>query len=83
MKYLFERLKPEVKAVLDKELQMYPCAVGQIIDELKSNTYLGHIKYDAIMWLAGIKELRPIMGLDEYDYVGSYLIQNLHKLFNN
>ncbi len=52
MQNLFERLKPEAKVVIDEQADRYPLSVASITDELKSNSFLGDIKYDYVMWLA-------------------------------
>jgi hypothetical protein len=42
---LFDRLKPEIKVVLNKDLELYPSITQKIVDELTSNTYIIDIKY--------------------------------------
>lgn len=42
---LLERLKPEIKVVLNKELELYPTITQRIVDELTSNKYVIDVKY--------------------------------------
>ena len=83
MQNLFERLKPEAKIVINENADRYPLSVASIIKELKSNLFLGDIKYDYVMWLARDSELRKIAGMHPYNYVDNLLIINLSKLFND
>jgi hypothetical protein len=83
MQNLFERLKPEAKVVIDEQADRYPLSVAGLTEELKSNLFLGDIKYNHIMWLARDSKLRKIAGMPPYDYVDSLLIINLSKLFND
>ena len=83
MQNLFERLKPEAKIVINENANRYPLSVASIIKELKSNLFLGDIKYDYVMWLARDSELRQIAGMNPYSYVDDLLIINLSKLFND
>lgn len=83
MQNLFERLKPEAKVVINEQADRYPLSVASITEELKSNSFLGDIKYDYVMWLAGDSELRKIAGMHPYDYIDGLLIINLSKLFND
>ena len=83
MQNLFERLKPEAKVVINENADKYPLSVASIIKELKSNSFLGDIKYDYVMWLARDSKLRKIAGMNPYSYVDDLLIINLSKLFND
>jgi len=83
MQNLFERLKPEAKVVINENADKYPLSVASIIKELKSNSFLGDIKYDYVMWLARDSKLRKIAGMHPYSYVDDLLIINLSKLFND
>ena len=83
MQNLFERLKPEAKIVINENADRYPLSVASIIKELKSNLFLGDIKYDYVMWLARDSKLRKIAGMNSYSYVDGLLIINLSKLFND
>jgi len=83
MQNLFERLKPEAKIVINENANRYPLSVASIIKELKSNSFLGDIKYDYVIWLARDSKLRKIAGMHPYNYVDDLLIINLSKLFND
>ena len=51
MQNLFERLKPEAKVVIDEQVDRYPLSVASLTEELKSNLFLGDIKYNHIILL--------------------------------
>lgn len=84
MKNLFERLKPEAKVVINENADRYPLSVANIIKELKSNSFLGDIKYDYVMWLARDSKLREIAGMHAWDYMDHTLSIKLSEgLFYN
>jgi hypothetical protein len=83
MQNLFERLKPEAKSIISEQANEYPFSVAQITEELKSNYFLGDVKYHSVMWLARDNKLRKIAGIHGYDYVNDLLLVNLNKLFND
>jgi hypothetical protein len=83
MQNLFERLKPEAKAIINEQANLYPFSIAKLTEELKSNYCLGDIKYDYIVRLARDSKLRKIAGIDGCNYINDLLITNLYKLFNN
>lgn len=45
MKNLWERLKPELKAVLEEKYKEFPNTLSSIKEELEGEFYYTHIKY--------------------------------------
>ena len=50
---LFERLKPEVLASLNKYADMYPISGGELIEALVKNNYIHNLRYGHAMELLG------------------------------
>jgi len=48
MKTLYDRLKPEYKAILEQERHEYPYAVKNIENELKENTIVIQLTYGLV-----------------------------------
>jgi hypothetical protein len=68
MKTLFERLKPEYKAILDAESEKYPVTVSSIIDELQVKKVILHLTYGCVATMTNVLRLNnsnisTIMGL--------------------
>lgn len=42
---LLERLKPEIKVVLNEKLELFPITTQKVVDELSSNTYIIDLRY--------------------------------------
>jgi len=84
MKNLFERLKPEVKVVIEGQVNKYPLSVSAILEQMKSSNYIGELQYDSVMWLARDSKLREIAGMHAWDYMDHTLSIKLSEgLFYN
>jgi hypothetical protein len=84
MKNLFERLKPEAKAVIEEQANKYPLSVSAILEQMKSSNYIGELQYDSVMWLARDSKLREIAGMHPWDYMDHTLSNKLSEgLFYN
>lgn len=84
MPNLFERLKPEAKAVIEGQADKYPLSVSAILEQLKSSNHVEELQYDSVMWLARDSKLREIAGMHPWDYMDHMLSINLSEgLFNN
>jgi len=84
MSNLFERLKPEAKAIIESQADKYPYSVTAILEQMKSNHFIEELQYSSVMWLARDSKLREIAGMHPYDYVDHMLSINLSEgLFNN
>jgi len=63
MKTLFERLKPEYKAILESEGEKYPTSVNQLTDKLKSESVWTELTYGDIAMLVShlnLKSYEPV-----------------------
>jgi hypothetical protein len=69
---LYNRLKPDVVSLIDKEAQIYPNTVEILINSLKNN-YL-------ITTLTSIPGIEDIMGITNTYYSERFLLINLKKL---
>ena len=84
MKNLFERLKPEAKAIIEGEADKYPLSVSAILKQMKSNYFIEELQYSSVMWLARDSKLREIAGMHAWDYMDHTLSSKLSEgLFNN
>jgi hypothetical protein len=84
MPNLFERLKPEAKAVIEGQADKYPLSVSSILEQMKSNHFVEELQYSSVMWLARDSKLREIAGMHPYDYMDHMLSINLSEgLFND
>ena len=63
MNSLFDRLKPEVFAKLQKQGEEYPFAVASFIQELKDENFVMDIKYGTAV------SLTNFLKLPNYDFV--------------
>jgi hypothetical protein len=45
MKNLLEKLKPEVKAIFEKDKEKFPRLVQEIYQDLETNFYVSDVKY--------------------------------------
>jgi hypothetical protein len=52
MNNLFDRLKPEYKALLEDQAEFYPTAIPEIIDELKKESSILDLRYGTVGSLA-------------------------------
>lgn len=78
MTTLLERLKPEIKEILDAEAIKYPMIVNSIMKALGETIFISDLR------LGTVSDLALAEGLKEYlktDYADMYLIQNVHKMF--
>ena len=84
MSNLFERLKPEAKAVIEGQADKYPLSVSSILEQMKSSNFVEELQYSSVMWLARDSKLREIAGMHPWDYMNHTLSINLSEgLFNN
>ena len=84
MPNLFERLKPEAKAVIEGQADKYPLSVSSILEQMKSNHFVEELQYSSVMWLARDSKLREIAGMHPYAYMDHMLSINLSEgLFND
>jgi len=84
MKNLFERLKPEAKAVIEEQANKYPLSVSAILEQMKSNYLVEELQYSSVMWLARDSKLREIAGMHPWDYMDHTLSSKLSEgLFYN
>lgn len=49
MENLLQRLKPELKARIEQDLDKYPAMIGELIQELTKNVYMNDVKYAHII----------------------------------
>jgi len=66
MKTLMDRLKPEVKTLLEKEKEIYPHTVEDIYDHLKITYYVMDVTYGTIIHLQGIDGLADTSPFDMF-----------------
>lgn len=63
MKKLFERLKPEYKAILESEGVKYPTSVNRLTDKLKSEVVWTELTYGEVSMLVtylNLKSYNPV-----------------------
>ena len=83
MPNLFERLKPEAKAIIEGQADKYPLSVSAILKQMKSNHFIEELQYSSVMWLARDSKLREIAGMHPWDYMDHTLSNKLSEgLFN-
>ena len=63
MSNLYERLKPEYKAILDQQFKLYPNAIKAAVEELKNTHYVMDLKYGTVVSLSNF------LGLRDYNFV--------------
>lgn len=64
MTTLFDRLKPEIKTLLEKEKESYPHKVKNILDDLKSTDYVIDITYGTVIQLQGLDGMAAVSPFD-------------------
>jgi hypothetical protein len=63
MSNLYERLKPEYKAILDQQEIVYPNAIKALFEELENTHYVMDLKYGTAVSLSNF------LGLRDYNFV--------------
>jgi hypothetical protein len=78
---LYDRLKPEVITLLEKEGESYPHSTERITNALKNNHFLFDLPLKDIATLVGVNGVADIMETRD-SYSDRYLLMNLNKLLN-
>ena len=68
MQTLFDRLKPEVKTLLEKEKEIYPHMIEDMYDHLKSTYYVIDLTYGAVIKLQGLDGMAGTSPFDMFLY---------------
>jgi hypothetical protein len=77
---LYNRLKPDVVSLIDKEAQIYPNTVEILINSLKNNYLIPDLPIRSITTLTSIPGIEDIMGITNTYYSERFLLINLKKL---
>ena len=66
MKTLMDRLKPEVKTLLEKEKEIYPYTVEDIYDHLKTKYYVIDMAYGIVIKMQGLDGMADTSPFDMF-----------------
>lgn len=66
MQTLFDRLMPEVKALLEKEKECYPHIVEEVYDTLQSKYYVIDLPYGVVIQLSGLEGMKDVSPFDMF-----------------
>ena len=78
MTTLLERLKPEIKEILDAEAIKYPMIVNSIMKALGETIFTTNLRLGTVTDLASVGGLKEHL---EVDYADMYLIHNVQRMF--
>ena len=67
MQTLFDRLKPEVKALLEKEKESYQNIVKATYNTLQSKYYITNLPYGLVLQLRGLEGMEDVSPFDMFE----------------